>query len=549
MPNVAFNTKYFMKRIGQGMDLGKISEQLYKMGFEVESADDKEVKIEVTANRPDLLGAVGMARALRYFVHREKSFTHGLKNRKPELSIDVDASVSGYRPYISGMVVKGIKLDGEALSDLFTFMDKFCDTFGRMRKKLAIGVHNLDAITGDITYAVSKDESMHALRESKPMRYSDLLRQNEKGLKYHGTLDSRKGYPVLKDSMGTLALIPIINSDRTKLSGGTTNLFVDITGTSEYLVGKTADMLASIFMELGGKVGGVAVKYKNSAPKLYPQMEHTQMLISLEKIESEIGVKVGFNNAISLANKMGYEAAFIDGKLRFTIPEYRLDIINEQDIIEDMAIAYGYDFIQPVVVPSISVGALEAKDVLFERVSEALLGMGFSESMNSYLTNIESNFTKMRRKNVPEGTVTIKDAKSTAIEILRTSLLPSLMNNISLSKHEKMPQRLFELDMVFGVRQRRPVESYHVAAVSLDSRSNFNYSKSVVTALLSALGVSFDVKPAEDPGFIGGRCASVLVSGKQVGIFGELHPEVLGNFGIEEPAVAFEMDLSQLYKS
>ncbi len=546
MPNVSLDTKYFMKRIGSSIALDKLSEQLYKMGFEVENADEKEIKIEVTANRPDLLGAVGMARALRYFMHKEENYLHSIKDGAPALTIAVDGSVKGYRPFISGIVVKDIKLNDAAIADLFSFTDKLCDTFGRQRKKLAIGVHNLGAIKGDLVYTIAKDEKMLALREKSLMSYSSIMQKNEKGIKYAGTLDERKGYPVLKDSEGTLALIPIINSERTKLTDSTRNLFVDITGTSEYLVGKAADLLASIFMELGGKVSKISVRYGTTSRK-FPLMEHQEFMISLAKLESEIGVEIGFNNALSLANKMGYGAAFVNNKVRFTVPEYRLDIINEQDIIEDIAIAYGYDYINPVTVPSVSPGRLEAKDAFFEKASVALVGMGFSESMNSYLSSSSVNFTKMTRKHNAGEAVTIKDAKSANIEILRTSLLPSLLSDLSSSKHEKMPQRLFELDMAFYVKRKQPVESYHVAAVSIDSGSNFNYSKSVVCSLLSALGIKFEAKAGSDPSFINGRCAAVIVDGKSIGIFGELHPEVLRNFGIEEPAVAFEIDLTGLY--
>ena len=546
MPNVSFNTKYFMNLVGDGLDLKKVSDLLYKIGFEVENADDKEIKIEVTANRPDLLGAVGMSRALRCFQLREKSFIHSIKGSKPALCITVDPSVDGYRPYISGMVVKGISFNDESLSDMFSFMDKFCDTFGRMRRKLAIGVHNLDSINGNITYSISKDESMQALRERKPLRYSDIMRQNEKGIKYSYTINQKKGYPILKDSLGAIAFIPIINSDRTKLSEGTKNLFIDITGISEYLVYKTADMLASIFIEMGGNVEKIEVRRKNAEPKIYPIMEHRQMSVSLKKLEDEIGVKMDFNSAITLANKMGYSAVFINGNIRFTIPEYRLDILNEQDLIEDIAIAYGYDYIRPVGVQSINAGAIDPKGAIFEKVSDIFVGLGFSESMNSYLTNSATNFTKMLRRKDMKEAVTISDAKSTNIEILRTSLLPSLLSNLALSKHEKMPQKIFELDMVFHVKNRQPIEAYHVAAVSLDSASNFNQSKSVITALMSALGVKFEVKNADDPSFINGRCAAVIINGKQAGIFGEIHPEVLYNFEIEEPAIALELDLKHL---
>ncbi len=545
MPNVTFDTKYFLGRLGIEISLEKLSDELYKMGFEVEHADAEEIKIEVTPNRPDLLGAVGMARALKYFLHKEKRFAYKIKSGKPELSLNIDPSVKRDKLFMSGFAVKEINLNNKALADIFAFTDKFSDTFGRGRKKLSIGIHNLDVISGRLVYLISKDESFLALREPKPMTYSQILKRNEKGIKYSNTMP-KEGYPVLKDGKGTLAFIPIINSERTKVTPDTKNLFIDVTGSSEYLVDKTTDMLACMFMDLSGKISGVEVKYPDSDPVTYPRMKRTEMFVSLSRLEKEIGMKIGFNNVLSLASKMGYEASFVDNKIRFVLPEYRLDIINEQDLVEDIAIAYGYEYIKPMPVPSVSPGALEEKGALFEKLSDALIGMGFSEAMNSYLTNIATNFSMMRREKDLGSAVTIKDAKSTTIEILRTSLLPSLLSNLSSSKHEKMPQRIFEIDMTFKVEKKMPVERYHVAAISLDASSNFNYIKSVVSALLSKLGSEFAIKEEENSSFITGRCAGIKIKGKTIGLFGEVHPEVLYNFGIEEPAVAFELETEAL---
>ncbi len=309
---------------------------------------------------------------------------------------------------------------------------------------------------------------------------------------------------------------------------------------------KTADMLACIFIDLGASVGTVAVEYPNLEPIVYPSLEPRMIMVSVSKLENEIGVKIGFNNVLSLANKMGYEAACIGKKIRFMIPQYRLDIINDQDIVEDIAIAYGYDYIAPVPVPSLGEGGLEPKGELFEKLSEIMVGLGFSESMNSYLTNDDDNFVKMRSKSDVHEAVRVKDARSSSITMMRTWITSSLLKDLALSKHEKMPQRLFELDMVFSVEKKKPLEAYNLAAVSVDPKSNFNYAKSLLSSLFAQLGKEFEVQSDHSSTFIEGRCASIIVDGKKIGLFGEVHPEVLSNFGIEEPAVGFELDAGKL---
>ena len=129
---------------------------------------------------------------------------------------------------------------------------------------------------------------------------------------------------------------------------------------------------------------------------------------------------------------------------------------------------------------------------------------------------------------------------------MRTWLLPSLLKNLGMSTNDTLPQNVFELDMVFKVKDRKAIESYHLAAVSIDTNTNFNDIKAVVGGLMAALGIDFTISEFKHATFIEGRCAEIMVDGKSVGFFGELHPKVLKNFGIEEPGTAFEIDLEKL---
>lgn len=537
-----FNIKYLLSLVGGEPSIEKVAEEIYKLGFEVEEITAEELKVEITANRPDLLGAVGMARALRNFSHKSKKFTYELTG-EPQLEITIDPSIKRERPFLAALVADGLTFSDESLKDLFNFSDKLCDTFGRNRKKLAVGVHDMSRVSPPLTYVLVEDESFVPLQMTKQTRYSEVLKSHEKGIRYAETIRSTDRYPVLKDREGTIALIPIINSERTKVTTKTKKILIDVTGRSEHLVEKVADLLACTMLDMGAKVSRVKVN-KGDESTAYPIMAARSLQLNYKQLEKEIGVEIGYNNVISLANKMGYEAALLGKKIRFSIPQYRLDIINDQDVVEDIAIGYGYDFINPIIVPSIGAGSVEQTTVLFERLSEAMVGLGFSESMGSYLTNEEDNFGMMRLKVPAEKSyISIKDAKTSSISMLRTSLLPSILISLRASKHEKMPHRIFELDMAFRMKEK-PVETYNLAAISVDPRSNFNYIKGVVESTFDALSLELSVSKGDNPSFVPGRCAIIKVGSLEIGRFGELHPEVLANFGIEEPAVALEIELS-----
>ncbi len=544
MPVITFKKKYLYSLLGSGIDDKKLNEQVIKMGFEVESLNEDEVLLEITPNRLDLIDAVGFARSMKNFMHKSKKFSYSIDNPETAVEITVDSSVKKIRPYISGLAAFGVKLTEDSMLNLINFSEKFCETYGRGRKKIAIGMHNLDKMKTQLVYKCDRDMDFVPLGETAPMKYSKVLESNDKGKKYSNLITDGKScyYPSLSDSEGAIAFIPILNSERTKLTEDTRNMFVDITGTSEYAVNKVADLLAATFFDMGADVRRVKIKYPNKTIDL-PELEKRYININLAKAETQIGVDIGFNNVISLANKMGYEAALIGNIIRFRVPEYRLDVIGEQDVIEDIAIGYGYDYINPLSMFYSQQGGVEGQTILNRRAAEAMIGMGFSETASSYLTNEEYNFDKARLRR-DRSAITMKNPKTETVTIMRTWILPSLFKSLGMSAHESMPQRIFEVDMAFSVKEGMPAESYRIGAVSIDPKSNFNEAKSYVEGFLDAIGIEHSISSYEHKSFIDGRCAEIRVNGKHIGFFGEIHPEVLKNFGIEEPGIAFEMDLS-----
>ena len=547
MPVVKINKDYLNSLIRLKISDEQLQDQISKLGLEVEDMTKDEIAIELSPARPDLLDPVGIARALRYFMHKSNKFHYELDGKTPGISISVSPGIKNVRPFIVGVLVKGMKFDDISLAQLMSFTDKFCDTFGRKRKKIAIGIHDLDAIESkELTYSLAKDEKFTALNSKSQDSFSLILKTNKKGIDYGEAIgNGKEGYPVLKDSKGVLALIPIINSNRTKVTKSTKNLFVDITGTSEYAVEKSIDMLTAMFSDMGAKVFPVTVLRGNSG-KTYPLMETRYISISLDEILKSLGVEFDYRAAISLANKMGYEAALVGKNIRFRVPEYRIDIINEQDIIEDMAIAYGYDYIQPVGLPNYNSGALENTTIRNKALEDVMVGLSFTQAMNSYLTNESLNYERMDMRPVKGEVVTVTNSVNSSISMVRTWLLPSLMNNLSKSQHEKMPHKLFELDMAFKVKEGKVSERYHIAAVISDTKANLNDIKAVIEEIMYLNKVKYSVSKCSHGSFIEGRCGEIRVGGKGVGFFGELHPKVLNNFAIGEPAVALEIDLQEL---
>ncbi len=530
-----------------GVDTAKLEGNIDKIGMEVEKTEGDDVYIDITPNRPDLLDSVGFARAMRYLDGKEtpKSNFYALKN-KPDLTVIASESVKKVRPVIEAMVVKNANLHGK-LKYIINFMEKLSETYGRKRKKIAMGMHNLDAIEPPLHYDAKYEGSFVPLGSEKEMSFKQILEEHEKGMAYANTVKAGM-YPVLSDSKGSImSLIPIINSQLTKVKEDTKNLFIDITGTSEPAVRNALNILACMFIDLGFEVYPCIIE-REGKELVTPQLSYREVRLRPSLVKRAIGADIDQAKIITLLNKMGFDGAIYGRYVLAYVPPYRIDVLNQQDLIEDIAIAYGYNNIIPMPVAGTSVGIPDEQNEFSDRLSNLLIGMGFSEAVNNYLTNEEINFKRMKKPIDSERVVKLAYSKVEIYSMLRTSIMPGLLQNLSISAHEPLPQRLFETGLVFGVENGKPFEKRMLAFVSEDSRAEFSDIRSYVEALLGTLGIEHKLEAHDDPSFIKGRCAAIVSNGTAIGIFGEIAPDVLESFGISAPVIGCEIEFMPLFE-
>lgn len=528
-----------------GIEKPKLERIVASLGMEVEKIDDGEVTIDITANRPDLLDIAGFGRAASCFLGK-KILKEGYYKiiDSPILQIKVSSSVKRIRPFIAAFVVKNVEMSSNRLKYLINFTEKFCDTYGRKRKKLAIGLHNFDNVKGSLLYSVG-NESIIPLGNSRSMSFENTLKETEKGREYGNIISSFKGsYPYLKDSEKVISLIPITNSEATKVTKNTKNLFIEVTGTSKSAVEQTAALMACSFIDEGVRVLPCTIIYNNTTVKT-PELGYREMRIKPAEVDRALGTSLlDFNSIITLLGKMGHSAAKYGNNVIAYIAPYRLDVIDERDLIEDIAIAYGYDKITPLPIVGAEVGMYGELSEWIDRISIKMVGLGFSEAINNNLTNQKMNFANMGRKYEENSIVSIAQSKSESITMLRTSVVPSLLHNLAISTHESMPQKLFEIGKGFSLKKGKIIERNILAFVSEHPKANFSELKSVVEALLqTSVTDQIKLKEHNTPEFIDGRCALILIGTTQVGIIGEVTPQVLTNFKIDDPVVAAELDL------
>jgi phenylalanyl-tRNA synthetase beta chain len=523
------------------------------LGTDTEEVGQDYVKIEYNPNRVDFCSYSGVARAFQGLMGWKIGMPR-FEVKKGNIVLDVEKSVAEVRPYVVSAVVRDLNIDYEAIRELMEMQEALHWMIGRDRKKASIGVHNLDAVDPPFSYVTCAPNEIKfvPLDKTEEMTPQEVLEKHEKGIAYKSEVDFASRYPLIVDrKRQVLSFPPIINGELTRVFEDTKNLFIDVTGTELNAISRSLNVLVTALVDMGGAVETVCVKYSNQVlvtPDLTPQ----KMTLNVDYSNEKLGLDFSEAQTIEALQKSRLDAEVADERiLDVTVPAYRTDILHEIDLVEEVALGYGVFRMEPTKPASVSTGKPHKVSVVTSSVRQIMVGLGFTEALNFVLTNEVDHFTKMRRK--PDGLVTLANPVSTDYSIIRNDLLPSLMKNLAVSKHHVFPQRMFEVSDVIKFDDNS--ETYtdrviHLAAVSSHPTANFTEIKSILESLLMNLGFKdWKVKETSNSSFIRGRAAVVSLGSISLGIVGEIHPEVLNNFELENPTGAFEIDLQEIIDS
>ena len=519
------------------MSEGELEAVLQMVKAPVDEKEGNKWKLEITGDRPDLLSTEGVARAVLGFIGKETGLA-GYKVEKGKFELNV-GKVSA-RPYILGAVIGGVKLTDTLIKSIVQLQEKLHDGVGRKRMKVALGINDLDKIKFPVSYTEKpSDFKFVPLGEKKEMCLKDVLEQTSQGKAYGRLLEGFEKYPVLIDSAGkVISMPPIVMSEGVRIGTETKNIFVDVTGTDLKAVGLVLNIVVSSIAERGGKIKSVTV-----GGKQYTNFSPEKTKVSVGNIDRTLGLGLKEKEVVSILERMRYGAkALKEGNIEVSIPAYRGDILHWIDIAEDVAIGYGFNNIQPFVPRIATIGKILEKTRISRKAREVMTGLGFQEILTFVLTSNKNQFTRMEL----DGTcIKIENPISSEFETARAWLLPSMLKILEPNKHREYPQRIFEIGdcILKGGEETGYKNIRKIAAVVTHDYANLTEIKSFLEAFCNLMGRKIDIKPVQHKSFIDSRAAEVFSEGKSIGIFGEIHPAVLQNFGLEKPVIAFEIEL------
>lgn len=538
--------------------------------LEVEAEDDEEViyKIEVPANRYDLLCLEGLVQSLRVFGGIDPIPTYKLADisRESMLKMHVKRETSKIRPYVVCAVLRGITFDEARYNSFIDLQDRLHQNICRRRSLVAIGTHDLDTIEGPFTYEAlpPSDINFIPLKQVKSFRGDELMefyKSDMKLKKFLHIIEDSPVFPVIYDRSRTvLSLPPIINGAHSAISLQTKNVFIECTATDltkAKIVLNTMVTMFSVYCERKFEVEPVEVICSDGKSYVYPDLSPYHMEVPLSYINGIVGVSLEANKVAGLLNKMQLHAELSltgDKQPNFivSVPPTRSDVLHACDVAEDVAIAYGFNEIPKRKPASI-------KPLPLNQISDLIrmeIAMnGYTEVLTWILCAYKENFPMLNRKDDKSTAVIIGNPRSADFEIVRTSLMPGILKTVGHNKDHPKPIKIFEVGDVALLDESTDVGAKNhrrLAALYCGATSGFELIHGLVDRIMEITGTPFKqpgsntgyyIKSSDEPEFLPGRQAGIIYKGKHVGTFGIVHPEVLDNFDIPDPCSFLELNI------
>uniref|UniRef100_A0A8D3D8D8 Phenylalanine--tRNA ligase beta subunit n=1 Tax=Scophthalmus maximus TaxID=52904 RepID=A0A8D3D8D8_SCOMX len=550
MPTVGVKRDLLFKALGRTYTDEEFDELCFEFGLELdEITSEKEIisreqgdskasgasdiilyKIDVPANRYDLLCLEGLVRGLQVFKNKVEAPRYrrvSPVSGAPQKLI-ITKETAAVRPHAVAAVLRNITFTQERYDSFIELQEKLHQNICRKRSLVAIGTHDLDTISGPFTYTAKPpgDICFKPLNQTKEYTATQLmsLYKTDSHLRHYlHIIEDKPVYPVIYDSNGVvLSMPPIINGEHSKISLKTKNVFVECTATDVTKAKIVLDMMVTMFSE------SICLCFS-------PDSEST------EKI-AQLLTKMCLRSQVT----------GVGDEIEVEIPPTRSDVIHACDIMEDAAIAYGFNNITRTTPRTYTIANQFPLNKLTELLRQDLAAAGFTEALNFALCSEEDIADKLGKKISETKAVHISNPKTAEFQVARTTLLPGLLKTIAANRKMPLPLKLFEISDVVLKDDTKDVgtrNSRRFCAVYYNKSPGFEVIHGLLDRTMQLLevkpgrGEGYHIQAADDSTFFPGRCAEIFVRGKSVGRLGVLHPDVINRFELTMPCSALEMDI------
>ncbi|CDR41324.1 CYFA0S07e00716g1_1 [Cyberlindnera fabianii] len=586
MPTIGVDKADLYELIGKTYTTEEFDELCFEFGIELDEdttdecqpGERPQLKIEIPANRYDMLCIEGIAQALNEFLGRKEQPAFKYSPEKPQITLTIDESTTAGRPYAAAAVLRNVTFTERSYQSFISLQDKLHSNLCRNRTLVAMGTHDLDTLKAPFTYSFKekKDISFVPLNQKQTVTGENFIEfyKKDKNLgKFLHIIEDFEKFPIISDSTGTIAsLPPIINSEHSKVTLNTKNVFIEITATDKTKAEVVVNQLVAMFShycEEQFTVEPVEIISKhNGESRITPQLEPRIMNAEIDYINSCLGLKLSAEEICALLKKMSLIATpsktdtnLLDAEIPITRP----DILHQADIMEDAAIGYGYNNLPKSKISSTSISG--AAPLPINKISDILRNAsaqaGWLEVMPLTLCSHDENFKFLNQEDDSKA-VKLANPKTAEYQVVRTSLIPGILKTIRENRDHALPIKVFEAgDVVFkdDSLERRAFNQRNWAAVYAGKTDSFESAQGLLGKIMQTLRTPWLSEPSktddkgywieedkENKTYFPGRGAKVLYrhkkgeEAKTVGSIGVLHPTVMKNFDIPYAATAVEIN-------
>ena len=589
MPTIIVNRDALFKAIGQSFSDEEFDNLCFEFGIELdEVTSEKDIvyneqkiekenlstdilyKIEVAANRYDLLCLEGLALALKIFLGKQKMPDIKPFNVLPEneRQLIVYDSVKEVRPIGLCAILRGINFTDEMLKSFMDLQDKLHNNICRGRKLVSMGTHDLDTVKGPFIYKALIPEHIHFVPLNRDEEVNgdglmSILKDDPKLGKYLYLLEGKEKYPVMMDSNGVImSLPPIINSQHTKMTLNTHNVLLDITGidyTKCEIVLNTLIAMFSVYCKNPFTVEEInVINNETKNGKIYPDLTPRKFIVDIEYLKKITGIlDILPEKIVHLLERMELKAKILNkNDLEVSAPITRSDILHPCDIAEDLAISYGYNNIKKQLTKTKTHGMQQPYNKLSDLFRNEMAMGGYVEFLTMALLSHKDMFTNLLKDKKDDKTIQILYSKSKEFEYIRSSLIPGILKSIEGNKANQLPYKIFEISDVVLADENNEVGAVNrrkLCFAYTNTSSAMEIIQGMVALLMKKIGLVFNsdkkeknyrIEKSKNKIFFEDRQAEIFILNDiKVGIYGIIHPKVIKNFGIKNPVTLCEIDL------
>ncbi|WP_332842210.1 phenylalanine--tRNA ligase subunit beta [Paraclostridium sp. AKS81] len=542
----------------------------FELGMDVREAlgiNDALIEFEITSNRPDCRSIIGIAREAAVTLGKELKYPQITVNGSDEeMKFEIDVQTELCKRYC-GKVIKDVKVGPSP--------------YWMQRRLIEAGMRPINNIV-DITNYVMLElgQPLHAF-DLEDIKYNKMIvKLAQEGEKFT-TLDGAQrtltsDMLVIGNQDKTLDLAGIMGGENSEVKDNTTSIFLEGASFAKENIRATSKKLglrteASSRFEKGIDVNLTEAAVNRACQLIeelgcgtvlngmldyYPKKEEVQKITANpERINKLLGVNVPMDQFINILERLEFKCNLISSdKLELEVPSFRLDICEDADILEEVARIYGYENIPSATLEgNATAGVKTNKQKFMDNVKSNSIAVGLNEILTySFVSPRGVDKLNLAEDDERREFVKIINPLGEETSVMRTTLIPNMLDVISTNLSHKVEEvYAFECGNTFRPQEGLPVETKKLSIGMYGKEVDFFSIKGAVETILTNVGFDgYEVEPeTKNLTFHPGRCAKLVYNNICIGTFGELHPDVLENYDLNQRVYVAEIDIDLVFEN